>query len=173
MMNERLTRSLHAYHDGEFRGIARWWLERRIARDPAAQAELARLAQLGEALRVQADEAPSPDLWSAIVLQLPPATPAAEPARESESLFGGFTLPKWAGALVAAGAIAVAVVVVTPRGGPEIAPPGVPVFRGSSVQLLDTGRRPAFILQDDSEATIIWLLQKQKTGAGRNQDALG
>ena len=172
MLSERLTRSLHAYHDGELRGIARWWLERRIARDPAAQAELARLAQLGEALRVQAEEAPSPDLWSAIVLQLPPATPAAEPARESEGWLGGFTLPKWAGALVAAGAIALAVV-VTLRGGPEIAPPGVPVFRGSSVQLLDTGRRPAFILQDDSEATIIWLLQKQKTGAGRNQDVLG
>ena len=98
--------------------------------------------------------------------------PAAEPARESEGLLGGFKLPKWAGALVAGGAIALAVF-LTPRGGPEIAAPRVPVFRGSSVQLLDTGRRPAFILQDDSEATIIWLLQKQKTGAGRNQDALG
>lgn len=172
MMSKRLTRSLHAYHDGEVDGIARWWLERRIARDPAAQAELARLGQLGEALREQADEAPAPDLWSAIVLQLPAAMPVAEPARESEGLFGGFTLPKWAGAVVAAGAIALAVI-VTPRGGPEISPPGVPAFRGSSVQLLDTGRRPAFILQDDSEATIIWLLQKQKTGAGRNQDALG
>ncbi len=166
MMSERLMRRLHAYHDGELRGLGRWWLERQLARDPAARAELARLAQLGEALRARAEDTPSPDLWGSIVLQLPAAVPAGELERAS------FTLPKWAGALVAAGALAIAVF-MAPRGGPEIAPPCVPLLRGSSVQLLDTGRRPAMILQDDSEATIILLLPKQKLGAGRASDALG
>lgn len=166
MMSERLMRRLHAYHDGELHGLGRWWLERQIARDPVARAELARLAQLGEALRAQAEETPPPDLWGSIVLQLPAAVPAAQPERAS------FTLPKWTGALVAAGALAVAVF-MAPRGGPEIAPPSEPMLRGSSVQLLDTGRRPAMILQDDSEATIILLLPKQKLGAGRASDALG
>jgi anti-sigma factor RsiW len=167
MMSKRLVRDLHAYHDGELRGLRRWWLERRIADSPAAQAELARLRELGAALRAQAEQTPAPDLWSAIVMQLPPAAPAAASVRER----AGFTLPRWAGAVVAAGAVAIAVLVM-PGGGP---PPGpaLPVLRGSAVQLLDTGRRPAVILQDDGEATIILLLPKQKIAAEGVSDVVG
>jgi anti-sigma factor RsiW len=162
MMSERLVRGLHAYHDGELQGLRRWWLERRIAASPEAQAELARLGGIGAALRAQAEQTPAPDLWSAIVMQLPPAVPRAE--RDGF----GFTLPKWVGAAVAAGAVAIAFFAM-PGGGPT---PG-PVFRGSAVQLLDTGRRPALILQDDAEATIILLLPKQKIEAGGTSDAMG
>jgi anti-sigma factor RsiW len=164
MMSERLVKDLHAYYDGELRGLRRWWLERRIAANPAAQAELARLREVGAALRTQAEQMPAPDLWSAIVMQLPPAVPQA--ARERDGF--GFTLPKWAGAAVAAGAVAVAFLLM-PGSGPT---PG-PAFRGSAVQLLDTGRRPAVILQDDAEATIILLLPKQKIEAGGMSDAVG
>lgn len=167
MMSKRLVRDLHAYHDGELRGVRRWWLERRIAGDPVAQAELARIRALGAALRAQAEQMPAPDLWSAIVMQLPPALPAAEPQRERDGF--GFTLPKWAGALVAAGAVALALLVV-PGGGPA---PGPAAVRGSAVQLLDTGRRPAVILQDDAEATIILLLPKQKIAAEGASDVVG
>jgi anti-sigma-K factor RskA len=165
-MSEKLVKQLHAYHDGELRGLHRWWLERRIAADAAAQAELERIRALGAALRAQAEQAPAPDLWGAIVLQLPAAAPTAEPARARDGF--GFTLPRWAGALVAAGAIALAFLLV-PGGGPA---PG-PEARGSAVQLLDTGRRPAVILQDDAEATIILLLPKQKIGAGGVSDVVG
>ncbi len=166
-MSERLVKDLHAYHDGELGGLRRWWIERRIAASPAAQAELAHIRELGAALRTQAEQIPTPDLWSAIVLQLPPAVPAAQPARERDGF--GFTLPKWAGALVAAGAVAVAVYVM-PGGGPG---PVTAAARESAVQLLDTGRRPAVILQDDTEATIILLLPKQKIDAGRLSDVVG
>jgi anti-sigma factor RsiW len=165
MIRNRPLEDLHAYHDGELRGLRRWWLERRLAGDPAAQAELERLRALGEALRSQAEQTPAPDLWSAIALQLPSAPPAVEPARARSGF--GFTLPPWAGAVVAAGAVALALFV--PRGP---APPAA-LPRGSAVQLLDTGRRPAVILQDDAEATIILLLPKQKIAAEGVSDVVG
>jgi anti-sigma-K factor RskA len=169
MMSERLVKDLHAYHDGELRGLRRWWLERRIAGSSAAQAELARIRELGAALRAQAEQTPAPDLWSAIVVQLPSAAPAAEAARERAGF--GFTLPQWAGAAVAAGAVAL-LFVLTPGGGPPLGPDATPV-RASAVQLLDTGRRPALILQDDAEATIILLLPKQKIAAEGVSDVVG
>ncbi len=168
MMSERLVKDLHAYHDGELSGLRRWWVERRIAASPAAQAELARLRELGAALRAQAEQTPAPDLWSAIVLQLPPAAPAAAPAREEGF---GFTLPKWAGMVVAAGAVAVAFLVMP--GGAPTPTPLPPAVRDSAVQLLDTGRRPAVILQDDAEATIILLLPKQKVAVEETHDVVG
>jgi anti-sigma factor RsiW len=169
MMSERLVRDLHAYHDGELGGLRRWWLERRLATSSAAQAELARIRELRAALRAQAEQTPAPDLWGAIVMQLPAAVPAAEATPERDGF--GFTLPKWAGALVAAGAVAVALFVI-PGGGTPVRP--LPsMLQQSAVQLLDTGRRPAVILQDDAEATIILLLPKQKIDAGRTSDVVG
>jgi anti-sigma factor RsiW len=169
MMSERLVKDLHAYHDGEISGLRRWWLERRIAASPAAQAELAHIRELGTALRAQAEQTPAPDLWSAIVLQLPQPAPEAEVSRRREGF--GFTLPKWAGAAVAAGAVAAAFLLIP--GGGTAPDPLTPALRGSAVQLLDTGRRPALILQDDAEATIILLLPKQKAAAEGVSDGVG
>lgn len=166
-MKEALLRDLHAYHDGELGGLRRWWVERRIARDPVAQAELARLTAVGDALRAEAVDVRAPDLWSRIVLQLPAAAPVA--AQPEHSGFG-FSLPKWAGAVVAAGAVAYALLFVGPRP-PSPGPAGDAI--DSSVQMLDTGRHPAFILQDDREATIIWLLPKQSADAGGDDHAMG
>ena len=165
MMSERLVKQLHAYHDGELGGLRRWWIERRIARNPEAKRELARLRGLAQALRAQAEQVSAPDLWSSIVLQLPAAAPAAEPARDGL----GFTLPKWAGAVVAAGAVALAIYLVPG----STTQPLPPAMRDSAVQLLDTGRRPAVILQDDAEATIILLLPKQKLAAEDNSNVVG
>ncbi|MBM4382959.1 MAG: hypothetical protein FJ091_06270 [Deltaproteobacteria bacterium] len=166
-MSERLVKQLHAYHDGELGGLRRWWIERQIARNPAAQRELARLRGVAEALRAQAEQVPAPDLWSSIVLQLPAAVPSAEPARAHDGF--GFALPKWAGAVVAAGAVALAIYLV-PGSTTQPLPPAV---RDSAVQLLDTGRRPAVILQDDAEATIILLLPKQKLAAEDTTNVVG
>jgi anti-sigma-K factor RskA len=165
MMSERLVKQLHAYHDGELSGFSRWWFERRIARSPEVQRELARLRGLANALRAQAEQVPAPDLWSAIVLQLPAPAPAAEPSREREGF--GFTLPSWAGAAVAGLAVAlVATLAPTTK-------PLAPTPHESAVQLLDTGRRPAVVLQDDSEATIILLLPKQKLAAEEATHVVG
>lgn len=169
-MNERLLRDLHAYHDGELGGLRRWWLARRVARDPAARAELARLSEMGALLRAEAADVRAPDLWSQIVLRLPAAAPAEAPRGERDGF--GFSLPKWAGAVVAAGAVAYALLVVAPNP-PGQAPGNATQREASSVLLLDTGRRPAFILQDDREATIILLLPKQKIDSGRTENALG
>lgn len=165
MMGERLVKDLHAYHDGELRGLRRWWLERRIAHSPEAQAELARLRRLGAALRSQAEQVPAPDLWGSIVMRLPAAAPPSVPAREGR----GFAMPRWAGAAVAAGAVALALYVMP--GDPATQPPSA--LRDSAVQLLDTGRRPALILQDDAEATIILLLPKQSSAVGGASDVVG
>jgi anti-sigma-K factor RskA len=168
MIDERLAQQLHAYHDGELNRLGRWRVERRIARDPEARAELARLRALGDALRAQAERVSAPDLWSRIVLELPPARPKAGAAEDRGF---GFTLPKWAGAVVAAGAVAAAFFLM-PGGAPP--GPGTPEgLGGSAVQLLDTGRRPALILQDDAEATIILLLPAQKLEAGRMSNVVG
>ena len=167
MMSERLVKQLHAYHDGELSGLRRWWTERQIARSPEAQRELARLRGLGAALRTQAEQIPAPDLWSSIVLQLPAAAPAEEATRARDGF--GFTVPKWAGAVVAAGAVALAIYLVPD----STTQPLPPALRDSAVQLLDTGRRPAVILQDDAEATIILLLPKQKLAAEETTHVVG
>ena len=163
-MNARLIRDLHAYHDGELRGPRRWLLERRLGGDAEAQDELARIALLGGLLRAQAEEVPTPDLWGRIVMALPATAPAAEPARRLD-----WGVPQWAGAAVAAAALATVLLLAPP------APPPTGASGGpeSSVLMLDTGRRPAFILQDDREATIIWLLQAQTADSEGTDDAMG
>ncbi len=148
---ERRTESerLQAYHDGELGFWAARRVRRQLAEDPRASAELAQLHELGNLLRSQAEEVPSPDLWRQIVAQLPPAEGVVEaPAR------AGWGLSQWASAAALAVSLAWAVVLV-PRTGETLPTPG-------SVLLLDTGRRPAFILQDDRNATIIWVLPLQK-----------
>ena len=61
-MNEELERDLHAWRDGELRGVAGWRMRRRIARDPALRRELAELDRLGELVRAAEAERPAPDL---------------------------------------------------------------------------------------------------------------
>jgi anti-sigma factor RsiW len=140
---------LQAYHDGELGAWAARGVRRQLARDPHARAELERLRVLGDALRAQAEEVPSPDLWRQIVTQLPAAAPVAEvPSRGF-----GWGVSQWAGAAALAVSLAWAVVLV-PKTGETLPTP-------SSVLLLDTGRRPAFVLQDDRNATIIWVLPLQ------------
>jgi hypothetical protein len=60
-----------------------------------------------------------------------------------------------------------------PTGSPVSAPIAPAAVRESAVQLLDTGRRPAVILQDDAEATIILLLPKQRIAAEGAHDVVG
>ena len=52
-------RALHAYHDGELRGFARWRFERRLARSPELRRELEALALMRELVREGESQLPT------------------------------------------------------------------------------------------------------------------
>ncbi len=139
------NRMLEAYHDGELSWLSRWRVRRLLARDPDAQAELEALSGLGGLLREIEAEAATPDLWESLRLRLPGldarrAEAAAEPTRS----------PRWVGAGMAATAAALAVAIVLQLG---------PRTNPGAVRWLDSNGRPVLVLQDDRDATIIWLLE--------------
>ena len=75
-MDARAEARLHAYHDGELSGLARWWFERELRRSPDLQRELASLRRLSGLLRDHEAEAGDVDLWDRIALGLPGAEDA-------------------------------------------------------------------------------------------------
>ncbi len=143
---------LHAYHDGELRGVARWRFERRLARDPAAGEELLALAEMGRLLREAQAEGPAPDLWEAIRLRLP----ALDAQRaELEQAPGAVrsrlrVLSPWVGVGMAAAGLALAI-------GIEWGDASV----SGSVRWIDSRGEPLMVLQDDSKATIIWVIERE------------
>ena len=62
---------LHAYHDGELGGLARWRFERRLRRSPQLRRDLAALARIGELVCESEMRASEPDLWDRIEQRLP------------------------------------------------------------------------------------------------------
>jgi len=147
---DRDTRALYALHDGEASAWQRFLLRRRLARDPAAKRELGTVSEIGALMRENAAEAASPDLWEGIQARLPYAeAPVAEsaPARR-----GGPLLPKAVGAALATAAAVLALVFFSGTS------PVVDGVRPGAVEWLDAGGSGAMVLQDDAEATIIWML---------------
>jgi anti-sigma factor RsiW len=146
----RVSQQLHAYHDGELRGLARWRFERRLARDPALRGELAALEETGRLLREAEAAEASPDLWDAIRSRLPAL--AAERAAAEEPL----APPRsrlWAlSPLVGVGAAAVALALAISVEWGDASLPG-------SVRGLDPRGDSLMVLQDDREATIIWVIE--------------
>ena len=147
---DRIGEQLQAYHDGELHGLARWRLERRLARDPAARQDLSALEETGRLLRAVETEGPAPDLWEAIRLRLPAldaerAEPAEAPGGVRARLWA---LSPWVGVGVAAAALALAI-------GVEWGDAPVP----GSVRWIDSRGTPLMVLQDDSKATIIWVIE--------------
>jgi anti-sigma factor RsiW len=144
-------RALHAYHDRELRGFARWRFERRLARSPELQHELRRLAELGDLLREQASGAGPTDLWDRIALRLP-----AEDARRAEAA----QLParrrlSWLPPLGAATAVLAVVALVAQQWLASPAP-----LRAGVVRWMDSRGRSVMVLEEgqQSDVTIIWLL---------------
>ena len=152
---------LHAYHDGELTGFARWRFERELRRSPALQAELEQVMALGEMLRVRDAAEPSPDLWGAISARLPVADAhriedLLEPAGASWADWLGPWL-KPMGAIAATAAVALAVV----YGGSWQETPKA----GGVVRWIDSGDRGVMVLDDDPNTTIIWVLDSAAEGA--------
>jgi anti-sigma-K factor RskA len=151
-MTERDERRLHAYHDGELRGLARWRFERRLARSPVLQQELRGLAELGLLVRERAAEAPGPELWDRIALRLP-----AEDARREDAASerGAARSLGWLRPL---GAAAAALAVAALAAQQWLTAPTLP--QAGVVRWMDSRGRSVMVLEEDarSEATIIWLL---------------
>jgi anti-sigma factor RsiW len=158
---------LYAYHDGELSSFRRWRIRRRLARDPDAQRELVWLAESRALLREHAVEESAPDLWDAISAGLPSGAPgqaSRDPQAEAGSVSTG-GVGAWLGSrsrwLAPALAAAAAVVALT------FGLQGGDAPDGRSVRWLDTGGRAAMVLQDDREATIIWVLDAPGQVSGR------
>jgi anti-sigma factor RsiW len=147
---ERIDLRLQAYYDGELRGLARWRFERRLTRDPAAQEEFRALQETGRLLREAEADAPSPDLWESIRLRLPvldaQRIEAEERRAAPRSRF--WSLSPWLGVGVAAAALALAIGIEWG----DASGPG-------SVRWIDSRGASLMVLQDDSKATIIWVIE--------------
>lgn len=151
---------LHAYHDGELGPFARWRTKRRLDRDPAARAELTRLAELRTALREAASQGGStPDFWPGIAARLGALDADLDHGDEA-----GHAAPGWVPALaglrawlrplaagaLAAGAAAAWLVFSAPTEAVD----------GGVVRWLYTRGRPVMVLDRPDAATIIWMLDE-------------
>ncbi|MCP3986155.1 MAG: hypothetical protein GY723_17380 [bacterium] len=153
-LDEHQIQQLAAYHDGELGLLARLRVRRWLSWDAQARRELDGFATLGELLREQESLAATPDLWPGIEQRLPQRAELRE-APLSARWRGGW-LP--VGALAAAAATALVLAVgLDWSDAPD----------SRSVRWLDTGNRAAAVLQDDSEATIIWILDANDQASRR------
>ena len=157
MKERREEARLEAYRDGELSGFARWRLERRLRRDPAARRALAELDALGAWLReTDAAAGPAPDLWESIRLRLPAADARlaeAEEAAAARSWRRPAGYLAFGAAAVAAAALALVVSF-------ENAPPPSGASSGS-VRWIDARGHPMMVLRDDAGATIIWVADSE------------
>lgn len=159
----REQQELHAFQDGELPFWRRWRVARRVARDAVAQRELASIAELRALLREQVATLPGPDLWEGVRAQLPtaarPAPLDADDAGPAQTPW----LPAWLGAAIAAASVALVMASGMLSG--DAAPVG-------SLRWLDSRGKPVMVLQDDRDATIIWVLQKPKQVSAGARDAV-
>jgi anti-sigma factor RsiW len=152
--------TLHAYHDGELSGLARWRFERELRRNPALRQQLDQLSSLGDMLRDLDASQPGPDLWDAIALELPGADARRGRRLPGEPALAGLVWwLKPLGAVAATAAIAMVVVY-----GGLFREPKAPAA-GGVVRWIDTGERSVMVLDDDPDTTIIWILDSMTEGA--------
>ena len=156
-LTEAEERALHAYHDGELRGFARWRFERRLARSPGLRRELASLAGLGALLRERSSQTPAPELWERIAQRLPAADArrAAEAAERGRARRLGWLAPLGA----AAATLAVAALVAQQWLAPAA------VERAGVVRWMDSRGRSVMVLEEDEQnaTTVIWLLDGERS----------
>lgn len=166
---ERRIEWLHAYHDGELGPVGRWRMRRLLARDRAAREELAGFGVLGDLLRESEASAETPDLWPGIVTQLPHRGAvrgaahrgAAEEAKLGAELQAAPWLRRWAPAGLAAAALATVLAVGLVEDDASDA---------RSLRWLDAGSRSVSVLQDDREATIIWITDSPGEQTSRRRE---
>jgi anti-sigma factor RsiW len=146
--SDRALQLLHAYHDGELSGYARWRFERRLRRSPQLRRELAALSRIGDWVRESQRDGPGADLWDSIALRLPAIDARRADARASR--VSGFGWLAWPGALASAALAAVLVFA-------WLTPPSTPKKIGV-VRWLDSGPRDVMVLQAAPDTTIVWVM---------------
>jgi len=139
-------RQVEAYHDGELSAWGRWRVRRRLARDPQARRALAELSEWRALLRQHGAEQAQAgaDLWPGIRGRLPQLGPPARSRRLRSS-----AAPAWAGAGLVAAGLALWLALSGGAGDASAA---------RSLRWLRTEGQTPVVVQDDGEATIIWLL---------------
>lgn len=151
----RDERLLHAYRDGELGRLARWRFERRLAREPALRRELEALESMAELARGVDARAPVPDFWSRIAPDLERIDAEREAAAPGLRIPG---LDAWLRPALLATAAAAAVVVAVFVGLRDTGAPALGESIGV-VRWIDPGARSVLVLEDEADATIIWVLE--------------
>ncbi len=179
-------RALNAYYDGELRGLRRWIFERRLAHSPRLRAELDELERVSRWVQQLDAEPPEVDLWGGIALRLPAldaerverARSRVEAERGRAAGVAGAEPTRWLGMgwlgaharPVAAVAVVAALALALFLGIMEDAAPPMP----GMIRWLDSGGRSVMVLEDQGDATIVWLLDAsdEETSPGGSRDAV-
>ncbi len=167
----RDQRGLNAYHDGELRGLRRWIFERRLSRSPSLRAELEELKRLARWVQELDPQPPSVDVWDDIALHLPALDAQSDEQRRKrdeqwqkrdEQWRRRAERREWSGMdwlaahtrPVGAVAVSAALALALFLGIMQDAPPAT----SGIIRWLDTGGRSVMVLEDQGDATIVWLL---------------
>jgi len=173
----REQRDLNAYHDGELSGLRRWLFERRLSRSPRLRAELEELKRLARWVQGVGAQPSSADVWDDIALRLPAIDAQFDEQRqrrdEQRQRHDGQRQRRdewrerrgmdWLAAYsrpLAAAAVSAALALALFLGIMEDAAPPTPGI----IRWLDTGGRSVMVLEDQGNATIVWLLDALEDG---------
>ena len=163
----REQRDLNAYHDGELSGLRCWIFERRLVRSPRLRAELEELKRVSQWVQEVDPQSPRVDVWDDVALRLPAIDATREERREGRD---EWQEPRvwlgmdWLAAYsrpIAAVAVAAALALALFLGIMEDTAPPMP----GMIRWLDTGGRSVMVLEDQGDATIVWLLEAPEAGA--------
>jgi len=165
---ETQQRDLNAYHDGELNGLRRWMFERRLRRSPRLRAELQALERLTRCIQTSDPEPASVDVWDAIALRLPAIDAQSDALRRGAGARPTLAGADWRVAYfrpLAAVAVAAALALVLYLGVMQGGAPPVP----GMIRWLDTGGRSVMVLEDQGDATIVWLLEDGASEGGSGE----
>ena len=168
----REQRALNAYHDGELSGLRRWLFERRLSHSPRLRAELEELKRLARWVQGAGAQPPSVDVWDDIALRLPAIDAQfaeqrqgrAEQRQRRAEWRGMDWLAAYSRPLAAAGVTAALALALFLGIMEDAAPPTSGVIRW-----LDTGGRSVMVLEDQGDATIVWLLDALDDGISEGE----
>jgi anti-sigma factor RsiW len=175
----RDQRDLNAYHDGELSGLRRWIFERRLSRSPSLRAELEELKRLTRWVQGMGPQPPSVDVWEDVALRLPAIDAqfaeqrqgraeqrqgSAEQRQGRAEWRGMDWLAAYSRPLAAAGVTAALALALFLGIMEDAAPPTSGVIRW-----LDTGGRSVMVLEDQGDATIVWLLDALDDGISEGE----
>ncbi len=162
----RDQRDLSAYHDGELSGLRRWIFQYRLSRSPSLRAELEELKRVAGWVQELDRQPPSVDVWGDIARRLPALDAQSNEQRERSGMdwLAAYSRPVVAVAVGAALALALFLGIMEDAAAPT---PGI-------IRWLDTGGRSVMVLEDQGDATIVWLLDAPEDGAleGGSRDAV-